>query len=678
MIKTMTYRSKPDASGCVWRTFDLNVIDEDTRTFQVSASSDLPVDMGHFVEILSHDPEDVDMSFLSSGNAPMLDTHDSGVGKSVTGNPGMQIGVVQSAKLEGGRSVCVLRLSSGAEFDRLWGDIKDRIVKNVSIGYKRLGVEEVGETEDGRPVVRTKWRPHEISLVPIPADESVGVGRAIENVEIIMNREEIEKIARRYGLTQDWVEKHVRAKSTTAQAQADAEGQSSDDEEGDDGDDPPSNPEGERSGDQGVDPEAIRAAERSRIAAIQGVATRHSLPADWAQGQIESGASESEARLSALDEIATRTPPASTTILTGGNGNNSVGYRQAVTAAILTRNGIALPEELRSVDVNEYRAMSLMQMASDHLNRAGVSTRSLHHEDIAARAMAHTTSDFMVALQNALNITLVAGFETVENTWQNFASVSSVENFKKHKRIRGGAFSDLMPVNESGEFEGGEIDDADSFSVSAGTKGRIVALTRETIINDDIGYLLSALDQMGQAAGRTLEKDCYAFLASNPLLEDGHRLFSLEHGNLITGEPVPTQDNIDSGIQLMGSQTNKHGDIYAIRPELWMGALNLETTAHQINRSTTDVTQANPGVAPKVSGTFKKIAGTARIANNTWYMFANQNQVPVIQVAFLRGRTTPILLQHAPFTMAGGIQYLVVYDYGVNAVGHEGAVKFTN
>nr|WP_241250701.1 phage major capsid protein [Rhodobacter kunshanensis] len=139
----------------------------DDRRVSVAVSSEQPVERQGYVEILRHDPAAIDLSFLGSGNAPLLLDHD----------PRRQIGVVEKISLDGPGKVlrATVRLSASPEADQVLRDIKDRIRSNVSVGYQVLMVETRGE----RTIV-TRWKPYEVSIVSIPADETVGVGRAFD------------------------------------------------------------------------------------------------------------------------------------------------------------------------------------------------------------------------------------------------------------------------------------------------------------------------------------------------------------------------------------------------------------------------------------------------------------------------------------------------------------------
>jgi hypothetical protein len=129
-----------------------------------------------FYERLSLDPKHVDMSRLASGTAPLLDSHSAYSLSNV-------IGVVETASLEAKRGVATVRFSKRAEVTPRWDDVRDGIIKNVSVGYRVQRFEDTGEARDGYPVMlATRWMPFEISMVPMGADAGARV-RSSKDIE---------------------------------------------------------------------------------------------------------------------------------------------------------------------------------------------------------------------------------------------------------------------------------------------------------------------------------------------------------------------------------------------------------------------------------------------------------------------------------------------------------------
>lgn len=117
-----------------------------------------------FFERLSLDPKHVRMQRLQSGTAPLLDSHSA---YSIA----HQIGVVDSAELEAKRAISSVRFSKRADVEPFYQDVRDKIIRNVSVGYRVFRFEDLAETREGLPVrMAIDWEPYEISMVPMGAD----------------------------------------------------------------------------------------------------------------------------------------------------------------------------------------------------------------------------------------------------------------------------------------------------------------------------------------------------------------------------------------------------------------------------------------------------------------------------------------------------------------------------
>ena len=153
---------------------DTQVVDE--RRIQMSISSEMPVERSFGAEVLDHNAESIDLSFLNSGRAPLLLDHD----------PTQQIGVLESVSLDSSarRLRATVRFSKNALAQEVYSDVADNIRGNVSIGYS---IAKMVKDADGRTYRAVKWRPMEASIVSIPADTSVGVGRSYEDLVAEVN-----------------------------------------------------------------------------------------------------------------------------------------------------------------------------------------------------------------------------------------------------------------------------------------------------------------------------------------------------------------------------------------------------------------------------------------------------------------------------------------------------------
>lgn len=158
-------------------SFDRAAVDAEARTLPISFSSEFPVERWFGTEILDHSPDAVNLGRLNDG-APLLLGH----------NWDDQIGVVESAQVSGDKiGRAIVRFGKSARAEEILQDVIDGIRTKISVGYRiDEMVLEKQEKDKGDTYRATRWTPLEISIVPIPADPSIGVGRELNETEIIV------------------------------------------------------------------------------------------------------------------------------------------------------------------------------------------------------------------------------------------------------------------------------------------------------------------------------------------------------------------------------------------------------------------------------------------------------------------------------------------------------------
>jgi HK97 family phage major capsid protein len=144
-------------------------LNEETRSIELAFSSEAPVERPWGIEILGHSEDEMDREWIGGGTAPLLLDH----------NPREQVGVVEGVTLgEDRKARAVVRFGRSARAEEVMRDVADGIRTNVSVGYELLDIREE-PAKKGEPLTyrAVRWRPLEVSLVSIPADMTVGVGR---------------------------------------------------------------------------------------------------------------------------------------------------------------------------------------------------------------------------------------------------------------------------------------------------------------------------------------------------------------------------------------------------------------------------------------------------------------------------------------------------------------------
>ena len=353
--------------------------------------------------------------------------------------------------------------------------------------------------------------------------------------------------------------------------------------------------------------------------------------------------------------------------------------RAAISTALLARAGVEQDAKARAaLSANPFRGHKLLDVARASLARAGRSTDGMDQMQIVAAAFTQGTSDFPILLETTMHKALQAAYATAALTWQRFCATGTVSDFRAHNRYRLGSFGNLDAVNELGEYINKSIPDGEKASIQAATKGNIINISRQAIINDDLGAFVGLSAMLGRAAARTVESDVYALLALNnglgPTMADGSTLFHANHGNISTAAAL-SMAAIDADRVTMALQKDVSGNDYLdLRPAVLLVPLGLGGTARTINGALYDPDTANKMQKPNmVNGLFRDIVDTPRLSGTRRYVFADAMEAPVLEVAFLDGAQTPYLELQNGFDVDGG-RYKVRLDYGVAAVDYRGAV----
>lgn len=172
--KTTLEDIKSRDNAQAFRSAEIRSIDTKKRTVELAFSSEIEVQRWWGTEVLSHDPGAVVLTRLRDG-APLLLEHDRDD----------QIGVIESVSIDADRrGRAVVRFGKSAQADEIFQDVQDKIRKHVSVGYIVHEAKLTEERDNGDDVwTITSWEPYEISIVSVPADTTVGVGRAAENTQ---------------------------------------------------------------------------------------------------------------------------------------------------------------------------------------------------------------------------------------------------------------------------------------------------------------------------------------------------------------------------------------------------------------------------------------------------------------------------------------------------------------
>ena len=350
-------------------------------------------------------------------------------------------------------------------------------------------------------------------------------------------------------------------------------------------------------------------------------------------------------------------------------------FRAGVTASLSARAGV---KGAKDDTANEFRGFKLMDIARECVIRAGGSARGLRGIELAKAAFAHTGSDFPFLMQDVGNKVLLAAYNAHSATWRMIALVGEVSDFKLHNRVRLGQMGALPIVPDGAEYDHNTFGEENE-QIAAATRGNIISLTRQTIINDDLGGFTRIARMQGRAAALTVEMAAYSVLNDNANMSDGVALFHADHNNLTTGAAAINSANISAGKAAMRKQKFEDSDdeYLDIRSANLLVPVELEDEAKTFITSTTESDQDNPGRRNIHANSLEVVASPYHGNATQWYLGADPMDAPVVEVVFLDGVEEPFLDSQEGFNV-DGVAWKVRLDVGTGATDSRGMHKFNN
>lgn len=412
------------------------------------------------------------------------------------------------------------------------------------------------------------------------------------------------------------------------------------------------------------DTQAAIAAERRRVADINALVAKHSLAADFAAMHVNSGSSLEVARAAALDILAARDqgrqPAPGVRVIV--SDEKQAEFRGAIANAMLNR---MQPSQFKLDEAGrDFRGQSLLGLAAACLERVGVPTRGLTPNELAAKAL-HTTSDFPEIVSDVANKVLLRAYQAQPRTFLPIANQVSLRDFKLKHAIEIGGGSELKEVGEAGEFEYGTVTEGKR-SYKLSTFGRIFSLSRQLLINDDIGAFNQFLSNVGALAARKESSVIWDLVKAGAIFSSGNK-------NLVSSGGTVDETQLDKARMLLRKQTGLDGEPINIAGKYLVVNSDRETVAQKMLSA----------VQPTATSGVNVFANSLQliveplldgVANNPWYMFADPMLVPTLEYAYLEGESGPYIETKYGFEV-DGIQIKMRHDFGGGWVSHRGAVK---
>jgi hypothetical protein len=335
----------------------------------------------------------------------------------------------------------------------------------------------------------------------------------------------------------------------------------------------------------------------------------------------------------------------------------------AIEAATAIRAGLKNAEKAYGPDTMEAASVleinSMTDLVRHCLAASGKPLTATRHQTKEFLQAAFSTASISNVLSNVANKFIRQGFGTVEETWRQVSSVRSVVDFKANTGVRLVMSNLLQGLAPTGEIQHGSLSD-ETRSIQADTKALMIAISRQDIINDDLGVLTDVPVKLGFAAARTFNTDFWAAFTdalatafpTDDSLGNYHNV-ALSLANLALAEQ-----------KFMGLVDSDGNPIGADASVLLVGSSN-SVLARELFLSTNLIggTSKSTGGNPFV-GRYSP-AATRYITGAGWALVANPMAVPMMEAAFLNGRQEPWVETADTDFNTLGIQMRCWYDYGV-------------
>ena len=606
---------------------------EDSRQVTLSLSSEEPVRRWFGNEILLHEPDAIDLSRLQDIGVVLYNhNHDEVIGRVVS----------VELDLSEHKLRAVIEFDTDEESEKIFEKVKRGTLKGVSVGYAVDVWEKVepgAASENGRFIgpceIATRWTPYELSIVSVPADPTVGVGRSYNPQQ---QNGDVKHMENENTKTQDAGQKDLRAAQVSEPHAA------------------------------VPDENTIRQAgiqeERQRCQEITGLCRQFGIDA---APYIDGGMSVDAARAAVLENLAAQRAPQKVTVQVDEMDK----FRDAAADGLALRAGITVKDP--AAGAGEFRGKRMLRLAAECIEReTGKNTRNMGELELVREALTGTGA-FPGILSNVANKSMAQAYQEVPTTYQYWTAKGSNSDFKDATRYRIGEADELVEIGEGGEFKESTLKEA-SAKTAVATYGRSFSLTRKAIINDDMGALKSIPAIYGAAARRTVNKLVYKMLMDNPTIE-GKRLFSADHNNLNASTKL-TVAGLGALKAAMAKQTNIGGKAKLnIQPAFLIVPVELEVAAAQLINSTVDPSKNNATVNP-FANKLTVISDPELVDATSFYMAAAPGYCPTIEVTSLNGNDAPIMESAVQFDTLG-IKWRIYYDVGVNLLDFRGIQKAT-
>ena len=426
-----------------------------------------------------------------------------------------------------------------------------------------------------------------------------------------------------------------------------------------------------------------------------------------ANARINLQASANHQRIAAIERIAVGRPAIAATAIARGwspletenhvlkasqrmtspsnhHSNGNAEPNAILEAAFLGHLGHdKLAEKTLGADVmqrgRELRCNSFTDIIKASFQLHGMPIPSSQNEMLRA---GFSTMSLPGVLGNVSNKLLLDSYNAFPSVFRIVAKKLTASDFKTHTGYRLNASTTFEKLGPAGEIKHGTFTES-SYPYAVDTFAKMFSLTRQSIVNDDLGSFESLPRQIGRGAAEAIESSAWTLVLANTAT-----FFGTGNSNYISGGgSVLSSSSLASAVEKMLKQTDENGKPISVFPKYLVVPPELKATADELyvsrtvntgGASTSDrVPNANPffGLYQPLVTPYLSNATYSGYSTTAWFLFGDAADVPTFGIAYLNGVENPVVeTEDADFSTLG-VQFRGYLDFGVCQIDPRGGIK---
>jgi hypothetical protein len=553
----------------------------------------------------------------------------------------MPIGNVMAVRFSDGVPVAQLRFADTPEGRDYEGRVARGEITQVSMGY-RVTTWTLRAVENETEIWRAdRWELFEVSLVSVPADPAAVIRSAAETAAAPAASHQENDDMRRNASPAPGA---PAAEPMNAPAPA------------------PVTPAAEqnRTAPQAPAQPDLRA-ERARSAEITRLANEHGIDATRAAQAIENAETVDNFRAFVLEQVAQRQRPSSHTRV---EQDETETRRAGMEEAIIRGMGFGTGEV--SERARPYMDLSLVALAAERLGERRVPESFGQRQQILERAM-HSTSDFPILLEGALNTSIGQRYQRINPTYREWSVREDFNDFRPHVTVTAGDFPTLQRVGEGGEIKFGTVGEKkEQVAVAAYARG--LSFTRQLLVNDRLNALGRVLADYGQTIALLEESVAYGVLGlasgdGPTLLEGNAAMFTTGRTNKAATATAINEAGVSASRSAMRKYASVDGNpLLYNAPAFILCSPDKETEAQKFVTAIT----ANQTLNVNIFSNLRVVVGNL-LSGNGWWLFMDPSVRANFRYGLLDGFTAPRVRMDEPFGVQG-MRVTVEHDFGFGGI----------